>query len=133
RKAQALRTEETAVPGKSSAKPDTIAGIKLTHPDKVLYPEQNVTKHDIAEYYEAVADDMLPHIIERPISLVRCPEGEGKPCFFQRHGGLGTSKHIKPINIDVKGDRRPYIMIEDIRGLIALVQMDVLEIHIWGA
>ena len=122
-------SKEAAVP----VKPNVIAGVALTHPDKVLYPEQNVTKQDLAEYYEQVADWMLPHVAGRPISLVRCPAGEGKKCFFQRHSGEGKAKAIRDIDIDVKGDSRAYITIDDLAGLISLVQMGVLEIHVWGA
>jgi bifunctional non-homologous end joining protein LigD len=127
--AKARETKEAAVP----VKPNVIAGVALTHPDKVLYPDQNVTKQDLAEYYEQVASWMLPHVAGRPISLVRCPAGEGKKCFFQRHSGEGKAKAIREFIVDVKGDSRAYITIDDLGGLISLVQMGVLEIHVWGA
>ena len=119
----------TAMP----SKPNVIEGVALTHPDKILYSDEHITKKNIAEYYDAVADWMLPHVANRPISLVRCPEGSGKPCFFQRHKGEGLSEHIRPVKIDVKGDREPYLSIVDVRGLIAIVQMGALEIHAWGS
>jgi bifunctional non-homologous end joining protein LigD len=118
---------------KIPTKPAAIGGVTLSHPDKILYPEQNVTKQDLAEYYESVADWMLPHVAGRPISLVRCPAGEGKPCFFQRRGGEGKADAIREVDIDIKGERRAYITIDDLKGLISLVQMGVLEIHVWGA
>src|ERR671914_637196 len=67
-----------------------IAGVRLTSPDKVLYPEQGTTKRDLAEYYLAVADHILPHVARRPITLVRCPTGRQKKCFYQRHAGSGV-------------------------------------------
>jgi bifunctional non-homologous end joining protein LigD len=74
---------------------------------------------------------MLAQIAGRPISLVRRPAGEGKPCFFQRHGAETLSPFVKPVKLP--GDKEPYLMIEDARGLTALVQMGVLEIHVWGS
>ena len=109
-----------------------IASVTLSHADKVLFPEQDLTKIDLASYYEKVADLMLPHVAGRPISLVRCPAGEGKPCFFQRHAGAGKSKALREIKIAGKGDGQAFITIDDVEGLITLVQMGVLEIHVWG-
>src|SRR6516225_604966 len=110
-----------------------IEGVRLSHPDKVLYPEQNVTKRVLAEYYDAVADVMLPHIRSRPISLVRCPSGRQSKCFFQRHVHAGSPSDLKEIPIEGFGDAEPYVYIADAKGLIALVQMGVLEIHPWGS
>jgi bifunctional non-homologous end joining protein LigD len=126
RMAKVHKTKKADLP----VKPNVIAGVALTHPEKVLYPEQNLTKQDLAEYYEQVAGWMLPHVAGRPISLVRFPAGEGKPCFFQRHGGEGKAKAIHEVDIDV--DSRAYITIDNLEGLISLVQMGVLEIHVWG-
>ncbi|MGA0596584.1 non-homologous end-joining DNA ligase [Enterovirga sp. CN4-39] len=114
------------------AKEETeIDGVRLTSPDKVLYPEQGVTKRDLAEYYLAVADVMLPHVARRPITLVRCPTGREKKCFYQRHAGSGVPPELKQIPIE--GFEEPYLYLEDSRGLIALVQMGVLEIHPWNS
>jgi bifunctional non-homologous end joining protein LigD len=103
----------------------------MTHPDKQLYPGSSITKRDLADYYEKVAPVMLEQIKGRPISLVRCPAGQGKPCFFQRHGAETLSSFVKPVKLP--GEKEPYLMVEDTRGLVALVQMGVLEIHVWGS
>ena len=108
-----------------------IAGVRLTSPDKVLYPEQGITKRDLANYMVAVGDWMLPHVAKRPITLVRCPTGRQKKCFYQRHAGSGVPKELG--EIAVPGFEEPYLFVRDVRGLIALVQMGVLEIHPWGA
>lgn len=110
----------------------TIANVTHSHPDKVLFPEQNLTKVDLANYYQQAATWMLPHVAGRPISLLRCPAGEGKPCFFQRHAGAGNAKAIREIKIAGKGDGHAFITIDDVEGLTSLVQMGVLEIHVWG-
>ncbi len=109
------------------------AGVRLTHPDKVLYADHKLTKRDLAQYYMKVADWMLPHVVGRPLAIVRCPEGSGKPCFFQKHPGQGSSEHIRRVN--VAGPRSPeyHLAIDDVAGLISLVQMGVLEIHVWGS
>ncbi len=86
---------------------DVIAGVRLSHPDKVLYPDQGYTKRDLAHYYERIADWMLPHVVGRPLALVRCPAGYGKQCFFQKHPGAAhlsiwtksTSRRLRSRNI----------------------------------
>jgi bifunctional non-homologous end joining protein LigD len=108
-----------------------VAGVRLTSPDKVLYPEQGITKRDLANYMVAVADWMLPHVAKRPITLVRCPTGRQKKCFYQRHAGSGVPSELG--EIPVPGFDEPYLFVRDVRGLVALVQMGVLEIHPWGA
>lgn len=108
----------------------TIEGVRLTHPDKILYPEQGITKGDLADYYLAVAGRMLPHVANRPITIVRCPIGRQKKCFYQRHAGAGVPKAIERIR--VPGFANPFLCIRGLPGLIALVQIGVLEIHPWG-
>ncbi|MGB3718766.1 MAG: hypothetical protein DIU63_04240 [Proteobacteria bacterium] len=117
------------------AEKDEIAlkGVRLTSPDKVLYPEQGITKRELANYYCAVADFMLPHVARRPISLVRCPTGRQRNCFFQRHAGSGVPPEVSQITIDGFEESGAYLYIRNVEGLIALVQMGVLEIHPWGA
>ena len=121
--------------GQSSdaAASDEWAGVRLSHPDKILYPEQDLTKRDLAKYYEQVADWMLPHVVDRPLAIVRCPAGSGKPCFFQKHPGDGASNHLRPVNVAQEGAPEYHLAIDDVTGLIALIQMGVLEIHVWGS
>jgi bifunctional non-homologous end joining protein LigD len=112
-----------------------IGNVRLTNPDKVLYPDQGITKRALAEYMLSVADRMLPHVARRPLTLVRCPQGRMQHCFYQRHHATGMPEGIAPVAIRARKDRQkaPYLMIEDATGLAALVQFGVLEIHIWGA
>ncbi len=110
------------------------AGIKLTSPDRVAYPGQGVTKADLVAYYAAVAARMLPYIENRPLSLLRCPQGRAKYCFFQKHDTGGFPEAMKSVLIAEKdGTREDYFYIEDLAGLIAGTQMNVLEWHLWGS
>ncbi|MCB1501720.1 MAG: DNA ligase D [Bauldia sp.] len=110
-----------------------IEGIRLTHPDKVIFPGQGITKRGLAEYYLTVKDRILAHVADRPLSLVRCPDGADGDCFFQKHASPGFPDAFKPIRIKEKEGSDLYLYIEDVRGLIACVQMGALELHIWGS
>jgi bifunctional non-homologous end joining protein LigD len=107
-----------------------VEGVRLSNPDKILYPEQGITKVDLANYYAAVAHRMLPHVANRPVTMVRCPTGAEKKCFYQRHAGSGVLPQLHEVT--VPGFEEPYLYIEDLPGLIAMVQMGTLEIHPWG-
>ena len=109
--------------------------LPLTHPDKVLDPESGMTKRMLAEYYLAVAGRMLPHIAERPLSVVRCPEGIGKQCFFQKHLRLGLPDGVQSIPVANKksGKMEDYLTVSSPEGLVGLAQIGVLEIHPWGS
>jgi bifunctional non-homologous end joining protein LigD len=111
-----------------------VAGVRLTHPDRVLYPEQAVTKLALARYYEAVASFILPHVGGRPLSLVRCPDGTRGQCFYQKHAGTGVPTEVKRVRIRERdGGTAAYPYVDDLAGLVALAQIGVLEIHPWGA
>ncbi|MGH7724845.1 MAG: non-homologous end-joining DNA ligase [Candidatus Eiseniibacteriota bacterium] len=108
-------------------------GTRLTHPDKVLYPGVGVTKRDLAAYYESMAERILPHVAGRPLMVVRCPEGEGGDCFYQKHATANLPPAIGSVRLkEESGKTAHYLSIADVEGLLALVQMDVLEIHVWG-
>jgi len=114
--------------GKTKA---VVGGISISHPQRVIYPGTPITKQELAEYYLFVSDKIMPHIVDRPLSMVRCPEGAGEPCFFQRHVGLGKSPYLHEVSVIVKGEARDYLMIHDVKGLLSLVQWGVIELHPW--
>ena len=106
-----------------------VGSVTLTHPDRVYWDDAGITKQDLAEYYSKVWKWMRPHVVGRPIALVRCPEGASGQCFFQKHATMGIATehlHLVP----EKGDK--IISIDDLDGLVALVQAGVLEIHTRG-
>jgi bifunctional non-homologous end joining protein LigD len=108
-------------------------GVRLTHPDRVLFPGEALTKLDLARYYQAVAKWVVPNLVHRPLTLVRCPGGQGKPCFYQKHLGKGAPEAIGHIDITEDDETVAYPVIEDLAGLIGLVQMNVIELHPSGA
>ncbi len=109
-------------------------GVRLTHPDRVMFPGQGATKRAIAAYYAENADHILPFLAGRPLSLVRCPSGRQGECFFQKHHTASTPEHIATVNIPEKnGKTSSYLMISSAEGLIAAAQIGALELHIWGA
>jgi bifunctional non-homologous end joining protein LigD len=109
------------------------AGVRITHPGKVLYPGLGITKSDVIAYYEAVAELMLPHIARRPLSLVRCPSGADHKCFFQKHDTGGFPEVMRHVEIEEgSGEREQYFYVTDLAGIVGGVQMNVFEFHIWG-
>ena len=109
--------------------------IRLTHPDKILDSESGLSKQMLADYYWAIAAYMLPHIAGRPLSLVRCPEGSTKPCFYQKHVTPMLPKGIGTVMVADKktGKPDPYITLDTPEALASLAQMGVLEVHPWGS
>jgi bifunctional non-homologous end joining protein LigD len=137
-KQNSSRKKGNAMPktGRSKVGEKATKGLAITHPDRVLDAESGMTKQQLAEYYEAVAENLLPQIADRPLSIVRCPDGNSKPCFFQKHVGFGLPAGIKTVSIrnrkshDKKED---YLTVDSSEGLVGLAQMGVLEIHTWGS
>jgi len=109
------------------------AGAALSNPERVFFPEIGVTKRALAEYYTDIADWIMPHLAGRPLTLVRCPEGRGKGCFFQKHLGDAAPEVLRTIPVMEKDERVYYSVADNIDGVIALVQMGALEIHVWGS
>ena len=106
---------------------------RLLIPDRVISDIGHITKGELAEYYAAVAPWILPQIVRHPLSLLRCPSGVDKQCFFQRNPGKGLGADVRPFEFKNKGKTYEYLYIEDERGLLEVVQMGAIELHPWGA
>jgi len=109
-------------------------GIMISNADRVIYPGDNLTKGDLADYYAAIEALMLVDTARRPISLVRCPQGRAKQCFFQKHDSGTMGEHVKHVPIkESDGEVEDYLYVEDARGILACVQMGTIEFHGWGS
>ena len=132
-----LREDKTAqeivreeIRGPSSRKEFSLSAFRLTHPERVLWEDQGITKEGLAEFYAGIADWILPHVTGRVLSLVRCPSGTSDKCFYAKHVWKGADPSLELVDV---GEGKPMMAISDLRGLIALVQSSVLEIHPWGS
>jgi bifunctional non-homologous end joining protein LigD len=105
--------------------------VRFTHPDRVYWVDAGVTKQDLADYYRSVWDWMAPHLVSRPLALLRCPDGTSGQCFFQKHASAGLTEENFRTVIDRKG--RQIIAVGDLNGLLSLVQAGVLELHVRGS
>jgi bifunctional non-homologous end joining protein LigD len=125
---------EDVVPEKPAKAPAAEPLVAISNPDRVIYPESGETKGQLAAYYEAIAPLMLTHMADRPVSLVRCPQGRAKKCFFQKHDTGGIGDHVRHVPISEKdGGTEDYLWFDDMSGLIQCVQMGTIEFHGWGS
>ena len=125
---------ETAVRLTTEEKSAAGFGVRISNPDRVIYPEAGITKGDLADYYSRIEALFLRDGARRPITLVRCPQGRGKQCFFQKHDTGGLGEFVKPVAIKEKdGSTEDYLWFDDPRGLLACVQMGTIEFHGWGS
>ena len=107
-----------------------VTASRLTHPERILWPDPGVTKQGLADFYIDIAKWILPHVTGRVLSAVRCPSGADEKCFYAKHAWAGLGENVRLVDT---GEGEPMIAIDDLRGLLALVQASVLEIHPWGS
>lgn len=114
---------------------DIVAGVAVTNLDRVVYPDDDITKADLFAFYEAVAPLMLPHLAGRLLTLVRHPKGLGGDAFFQKHGGEGTPGIVPRLVVPQKEaeGKEPYVYVDDLPTVVSLVQIGVLEFHVWNS
>src|SRR5215470_17863084 len=116
-----------------------LAGVSLSHPDRVLFPEVRFTKLDLARYYESIGDWIVPHLVDRPLTLVRCPNGlgsgstKGPECFYMKHSKVWAPEALRRVRIRELKKLGEYLIADSLSAVVGLVQMDVLEIHTWNA
>jgi len=117
-----------------------VAGVGISHPERVLFPGVGATKLDLARYYEKIARWILPHVVDRPLTLVRCPKGvraggakKGPECFYMKHSKVWAPAAIRRVRIKEKTKVGEYLIADSLAALVGLVQMDVLEVHTWNS
>ena len=126
-----LTKAEKKKPGRST--PESL-GIEISSPERIIYPELGLTKKDLADYYAAIEPLIMVDAAKRPMTLIRCPGGRTGECFFQKHDKGTFGPHVKQIPIREKdGHKEDYLYFDDIRGLLACVQMGTVEFHGWGS
>jgi bifunctional non-homologous end joining protein LigD len=108
-----------------------VAGVEITHPERILYPEHGMTKLALARYYESIQEWLLPYLARRPLVLLRCPEGR-QACFYQKHLGKSQARSVPRIAIEEGGSLRDYVYVRSLADMVALAQHGALEIHPWG-
>ena len=128
---EALRRHATRTRAASGEEVVDLLGVRLTHPDRVYYPDLGFTKLDLALYYVSIADAVLPHLDGRPLTLVRCPDGIGGETFYQKHPGFWTPPQVRRFAVPGKGEE--YLFVDSVPGLVALAQAGILEIHPWNS
>ena len=111
----------------------SVRGIRISHPDRVIYPELGFSKLDLVRYYERIGETMLPHVVDRPLTLVHCPDGLNAPCNYMRHRKVWGPDVLRRVKIREKTKTGEYLVIDDDKGIIALAQMGVVEIHTWNS
>ena len=108
--------------------------VRISSPGKIIFPDLRITKQQVADYYRTVAPLLLPELRNRPLSMVRCPDGIKGQCFFQKHHAATLGSNVRAVPIREKdGGSEEYVYVDDVAGLLDLVQMNVLEFHPWGA
>ena len=111
----------------------TVLGVRMTSPEKVLFREQGADKKALAQYYQDVAEWILPHVDNRPVTLVRCPQGRNDECFYQKHPNAAVPPVMGTLEVEEKRGPSKYMVLKGLPSLVAAVQVGALELHIWGS
>jgi bifunctional non-homologous end joining protein LigD len=126
------RSTRDAIRAPASAAP-VIAGVTLSHPDKLLFLADRLSKRDLAQYYESMSTWMIPHLRDRPLSLVRCPDGWQAQCFYQKHADKSVNVAVDRITVPEGSGTATYLAVNSTAAIVALVQWGVIEIHPWAS
>jgi bifunctional non-homologous end joining protein LigD len=110
-----------------------VGAVRLTNPERILFPDVGLTKLTLARYYELASEHMLPHVRRRPVMLRRCPDGQQSACFYQKHWTQTLPGPLHSVSVREKGKSQPYIVLDDADGLVSLAQVSALEVHTWGS
>ena len=110
----------------------TVVGVRISHPDRLIYPDQGITKIQLARYYEEIADWIVPHVAGRPLTLVHCPAGLAAPCIYLKHAKAWGPSALRRVKIQEKTKVGEYLVADSIEAVVSLAQMGIVEIHTWN-
>ena len=127
---QATRPQRATASSDSSP---TVVGIRISHPDRVIYPDLGTSKIQLARYYERIADWIVPHVAGRPLTLVHCPAGIAVPCHFLKHAKAWGPSALRRVRIQEKTKVGEYLVADSIEAVVSLAQMGIVEIHTWNS
>lgn len=111
----------------------TVAGVRISHPSRLIYPAQRISKLDLARYFDQIADWIVPHLIGRPLTLVHCPDGIAAPCNYLRHAKAWGPNALRRVRIREKTKTGEYLIADNVEGVVSLAQMGIVEIHTWNS
>jgi bifunctional non-homologous end joining protein LigD len=111
----------------------TVAGVRISHPDRVIYPDLGLSKIQLARYFERIADWIVPHVAGRPLTLVHCPAGIASPCNFLKHAKAWGPSALRRVRIQEKTKVGEYLVADTIEAVVSLAQMGIVEIHTWNS
>lgn len=110
-----------------------VAGVPISHPDRLIYPELGISKLQLARYYEEIGDWVVPHVAGRPLTLVHCPAGLAAPCTYLKHAKAWGPSALRRVRIQEKTKVGEYLVADSVEGVVALAQMGIVEIHTWNS
>src|SRR5688572_15238541 len=111
----------------------TVAGVRISHPDRLIYPDLRISKVDLARYYESIADWIVPHVAGRPLTLVHCPAGIAAPCIYLKHAKAWGPNALRRVPIQEKTKVGEYLVADSLEAVVSLAQMGIVEIHTWNS
>jgi len=117
----------------ASSPPATVAGVRISHPDRLIYPDQGISKVQLARYYESIADWIVPHVKGRPLTLVHCPAGIAWPCIYLKHAKQWGPNALRRVKIQEKTKVGEYLVADNIEAVVSLAQMGIVEVHTWNS
>jgi bifunctional non-homologous end joining protein LigD len=119
--------------GKTTGSAPTVAGVQISHPDRLIYPDLEISKIELAQYYERIAEWVVPHVAGRPLTLVHCPAGVTAPCHFLKHAKAWGPNALRRVRIQEKTKVGEYLVADSVEAVVSLAQMGIVEIHTWNS
>jgi len=127
------RHTAVASPARDRRTPAIVAGVPISHPDRIIYPDLGMTKIEFARYFDRIGEWILPHVAGRPLTLVHCPAGLAAPCHFLKHAKAWGPSALRRVRIQEKTKVGEYLVADSVAAVVALAQMGIVEIHTWNS